>query len=156
MKNTLIAILLSILALPVIAQKENDKIEALRVAFFTEKLNLTAEESSEFWVRHNEHESQLSEIREQKKEVGSHVKNLDSMTEDEIRRDLELVRDLDILEAEIRTEFLLDCINILDAPRAGKIPFLEREFRKAILEKRRGNDGRSQNGRPHGPPPGRR
>lgn len=156
MKNIILTSLFAVLCLPALAQKDNNKIESLRVAFFTEKLNLTTEESSEFWIRHNEYESSLEKLKEQKKEIGSHIKNLDSMSDEEIRREIETVRDLDILEAEVRTDFILDCINILDAQRAGRLPQLEREFRKAIIEKRRGNDGRPPHGRPpHGAPQGR-
>lgn len=154
MKNLIITLLIAAISVPALAQKE--KLETLRISFFTEKLNLTSEESSEFWVRYNEYESQLKEIRDQKKELGSHIKNLDSMTEGEIRKDIEAVRDLDILESEIRTDFVLDCFTILDPQRAGKLPILEREFKKAILDKRRGNSNRPPHGPPHGRPQGGR
>jgi hypothetical protein len=81
---------------------------------------------------------------------GSDIKNLNTMSDKEIRKDIENFRNLEILETEVRTAFILDCFEIIGAQRAGKLPIPEREFRKAVIDRRRGNNNRTPHGRPGG------
>lgn len=146
MRKLVITSVLTLATVSLLAQdpgkhNENNKLAALRIAFFTERLELTTEESSTFWIRFNEYESDLKQIKEKKKELGPHHKNIDDMSEAQIKKDIEAIREIDINEIDIRTEFILDCFSILDAQRAGKLPLLEREFRKAIVNKMN-KDGR--------------
>jgi len=44
---------------------KREKIEALRVAFITQKLNLTADESQKFWPVYNEYQDKLRTARQE-------------------------------------------------------------------------------------------
>ena len=59
---TLLAItLFSLLSLQ--AQEGNDKIESLKIAYITKRLQLTPEESQKFWPVYNQYEAEKKQIR---------------------------------------------------------------------------------------------
>ena len=60
----------------------------------------------------------------------------ESLSDKELEENVILMGDLLIQEIELNRAFILECFNILDAERATKIPFLERQFRERIKERR--------------------
>lgn len=148
MKQLALTFTLVLLTLPVFAQGPGghhgpggpggkEKLDALRIAFFTEKLNLTPEESSVFWARFNELEAEMKQIHEERKALKPNFKEIQSKSDSEIRDKINAVKNLEIREIELKTKFTLDCFDILDAQRAAKLPILEREFKRAIVEQKK-------------------
>ncbi len=58
-----IFIFLFVLSNTSIAQRDKDKIEALRMNFITKKLDLTINESEKFWPIYNEYNDKLKAIK---------------------------------------------------------------------------------------------
>lgn len=55
----------------VFAQKGNDrgdKVQALKIAFLTQKLQLTSDEAEKFWPVYNQYENELAKIRAKNKD----------------------------------------------------------------------------------------
>ena len=48
--------------------KQGEKVEALRIAYITEKLQLTAAEAQVFWPIFNEHQAKVKSIRQKAKD----------------------------------------------------------------------------------------
>ena len=64
MKKVILFMVLSIVGIAtLIAQGNNDKIEALKVAFITKRLNLSPEESQKFWPIYNQYEAEKKQNR---------------------------------------------------------------------------------------------
>jgi len=139
--NTL---LLLLTAFPAIAQdasqdrgqEKADKIKPLFTAFLTEKLEMTVDESMMFWSAHNDLETEREAIRNEKNELRKKPKEKESLSDKELKENVIQMGDLLIQEIELNRAFILECFNILDAERATKIPFLERQFRERIKERR--------------------
>ena len=141
MKNLITNTLLVLLsAFPAIAQdasqEKADKIKPLFTAFLTEKLDMTVDESLIFWAAHNELEKARETIRNEKKELRKKPNEKESLSDKELEENVIQMGDLLIQEIELNRAFILECFNILDAERATKIPFLERQFRERIKERR--------------------
>jgi hypothetical protein len=141
MKNLITNTLLVLLsAFPAIAQdasqEKADKIKPLFTAFLTEKLDMTVDESLIFWAAHNELEKARETIRNEKKELRKKPNEKESLSDKELEENVILMGDLLIQEIELNRAFILECFNILDPNRAAKIPFLERQFRERIKERR--------------------
>ena len=145
MKNLIANTLLLLLtAFPAIAQdasqdrgqEKADKIKPLFTAFLTEKLEMTVDESKIFWAAHNELETEREAIRNEKNELRKKPNEKESLSDKELKENVIQMGDLLIQEIELNRAFILECFNILDAERATKIPFLERQFRERIKEKR--------------------
>ena len=139
--NTL---LLLLTAFPAIAQdasqdrgqEKADKIKPLFTAFLTEKLEMTVDESMMFWAAHNDLETAREAIRNEKNELRKKPKEKESLSEKELKENVIQMGDLLIQEIELNRAFILECFTILDPYRAAKIPFLERQFRERIKERR--------------------
>jgi len=139
--NTL---LLLLTAFPTIAQDTSqeksqvkaDKIKPLFTAFLNEKLEITVDESIIFWAAHNELETEREAIRNKKNELRKKPNEKESLSDKELEENVIQMGDLLIQEIELNRAFILECFNILDAERATKIPFLERQFRERIKERR--------------------
>ena len=139
--NTL---LLLLTAFPTIAQDTSqeksqvkaDKIKPLFTAFLNEKLEITVDESIIFWAAHNELETEREAIRNEKSELRKKPNEKELLSDKELKENVIRMGDLLIHEIELNRAFILECFNILDAERATKIPFLERQFRERIKERR--------------------
>ena len=141
MKNLIANTLLLLLtAFPTIAQDASqdkaDKIKPLFTAFLTEKLEMTVDESMIFWAAHNELETKREAIRNEKNELRKKPNEKESLSDKELEENVIQMGDLLIQEIKLNRAFILECFNILDPNRAAKIPFLERQFRERIKERR--------------------
>src|SRR5690606_1178834 len=84
-KIKIIAPLLFLVAtLSLSSQEKQDweKIKSLKVAFITEKLELTPKEAQSFWPIYNEHQSKKEGFfRIERFEIGAEIKNLDALSD---------------------------------------------------------------------------
>jgi hypothetical protein len=146
-KSTILSLLLFI-GVGLFAQSTTDreeKIRSLRVAFITDKLKLTPEESQAFWPIYNELESK-------KKQLGIHGRgeqSFDLLNDNEIEKWLDdrLVAEQTMLD--LKKEFIAKLKTILPIRKVAKLHQTEMEFRKTLLHmtrektgERRGHGGR--------------
>ncbi|MEO7316579.1 MAG: hypothetical protein ABIW47_15420 [Ginsengibacter sp.] len=125
MKKYLLLIFALCSFLMVNAQKrgggESDKIQALKIAFITQKLDLSASEAQIFWPVYNQYDDE--------------VKNLKRTNNgDVIERDEKLLN--------IRKKYKVQFEKILGADRANKLYNVEGEFRSVLIKqlKNKGNN----------------
>ncbi|MCX7955335.1 MAG: hypothetical protein N3A01_09150 [Bacteroidales bacterium] len=88
MKNVLY-ILLCFVTIILYGQKKPfcehyEKIKAQKVAFLTNRLDLTVEEAQKFWPLYNEYENKKKELFNSEIEIMDKVKDIDKMTEKDI------------------------------------------------------------------------
>lgn len=144
---------LTALAQPGTGHPNRDKMQAQRVAFITNNLNLTPDEAKVFWPVYNEYETKRQEIvktfrqQNQAKRVDP-----DQLSEKEA---LELA-DNQIIEAQklldLRKEYHIKFKQVLPAKKILKLYDSEREFQKMLIDHLRdkpapGNGPRGGQGR---------
>ena len=145
MKKLLFTILLITHAMaPALSQKNisndeksqrKEKIETLKIAFFTKKLELTPEESALFFARQNDLEESISVLKKEYKHL--RTKNDDDFLSDkEYALGVTQRAEFKKQEIDLNSSFILECFDILDAKRAIAIPEIKKNFRKEILAKR--------------------
>lgn len=105
------------------AQKKGggeDKIKALKIAFITQKLDLTASEAQKFWPVYNVYDEEVIKLR----------KNNNG---DVIERDEKLLN--------IRKKYKVQFEKIIGAERTNKLYTVEGEFRNVLIKqlRNRGN-----------------
>ena len=145
MKKLLFTTLLIAFAIaPALSQKNvskdersqrKEKIETLRIAFFTEKLEMTTEESTAFFARQNDFEESISDLKKEYKHLRT-KKDDDSVSDKEYALGVTQRAEFKKKEIDLNSSFILDCFDILDAKRAIAIPEIKKNFRKEILAKR--------------------
>lgn len=115
-------------------QSKEERIKALKVAFITEKLELTSKDSEKFWPIYNAHEKSEREIRA----TGRPNKMVDEMSEAEavafINARLSAEKEL----YNLNKQYVDDMKNIITSQQMAKLLLLDREFKRKMLENIRG------------------
>ena len=114
-------------------QQPKENIEAMKVAFITRKLNLTAEEAKTFWPVYDEFEARKKELNQAA--VSKYQKILtDSLTE---KQATDLI-DQQIIQAQkmldLRKEYLLKFKQILPSKKIAKLYDAEKSFRRLLMK----------------------
>ena len=145
MKKLLFTTLLIAFAIaPALSQKNvsndeksqrKEKIETLRIAFFTEKLEMTTEESTAFFALHNNLEESIADLKKEYKHLRT-KRDDDSISDKEYALGVTQRAEFKKQEIDLNSSFILECFDILDAKRAIAIPEIKKNFRKEILAKR--------------------
>jgi hypothetical protein len=152
MKNLKIFFLLffSIASLSINSQEKRpnkEKIKELKIAFLTEKLDLSVEEAEKFWPVYNKHDDVLRKIRtEEHSKIRKKIKNagsLDNITNADAEK---LVKDKLELEARLLKEneaFITALSTFLPYQKILKFNIAEREFgRKLLARYKRGRNNK--------------
>jgi Spy/CpxP family protein refolding chaperone len=135
-------------------EKKKEKIEAIKVAYLTEELELTVAESQAFWPVYNELQNKEQELREQQR---SSLKKLsgDDRSEKEVEKILYSFADTHIAIEELRKSYLEDFIDVIGAKKTAKLLRAEKEFGRRMMERMKGKDRPRDKGRRPGPDGGR-
>lgn len=111
-----------------------DRMEALRIAFFTEALSLTPEEAEVFWPVMREEREKMEAHRAQMDSLQTALDAADEMSDEEAFAHLEALADLRLEDITMKNQMLLTIANTLGPQRALEIPKLEERFRRRIIE----------------------
>lgn len=155
MKNIVFLSLLVILAnFSATAQpgERKEKMEAFRVAFFTEKLNLTPEEAKNFWPIMDEYRDARQKLHGQLYDD----KDIDSMTDAEVEQFINRSVEFDQKELDLKKDFLFKMRKVLPARKVARLQGIERDFKEELLKKIRKQAARNEGGGPAPGPGGRR
>ena len=163
-KNTAFVFLLSLLSVVAFAQPDDEpqdgqrkeKLDALKRAYITDKLELTYAEAEKFWPVFNEYEKKRNALRKELADLNEKA-NSETITDKELLETIDAVDKKRREEIDLDTKFLKDCLPILGAKKVATLSRLERDFRKkmmeALKERRQNRQGgqRGSGGRPRGP-----
>lgn len=144
MKNLLFFLWVILIPFSGVAQKgdkEKGEIEALKIAFITDELNLTPEEAQEFWPVYNEY-TEKWEAQRSKMHCGIYdrMDNLETMSEADAEELLKDYMDLREQESEWRKNYVRDLKKVISAKRIMMLKKAEYEFHKKLLKEYRSGE----------------
>jgi hypothetical protein len=117
------------------AQNGMDKIKSLKIAFITERLNLSSDEAAVFWPVYNEHEDAIEKLRmRERTEVRARLQNFQNISDQEIQS---LMDDFLALENERNNRnmaFLKKMNNLISARKTFLLIKAEDDFKKRLLQ----------------------
>ncbi len=135
MKKLFYIVLFAVLSFSSFAQggAKKEKIEALRVAFITEQLNLTTDESQKFWPVYNEYQDKLKAARREFKALPN------TFATDKDAQDF---LDAELLfkqrEVSLFKEYYDKFKKVLPVKKVAQLRRAEEEFKKALIEQLKG------------------
>lgn len=143
MKSIITLLLSFIFLLPAMAQDEaelpkdaraREKIIAARIAYITEKLNLTPAEAEKFWPIYNEFDEKRKEIRTEAKQVRQ---NPDPSRSAEENQKAALAQQHEFRQKELNLEkdYSTRLLNVVSAQKVMSLPKAEKDFRTILLKK---------------------
>jgi AraC-like DNA-binding protein len=142
MKNLLIVCLI-LSSFSLFAQKKESKdekkqrIEAARVSFITKKLELTPEESKEFWPVINEMETKIKTSRKALKDRFKKMKQEDEKIDEKTYQKLiEDMHEQQISILEIKNEYVQKIASIIGYEKTFRFEHqVQREFKKQLMDR---------------------
>lgn len=136
MKKLSFILLFSITTIMLFGQKrgeKSEKIEAYRVAFFTQKLDLTADESKAFWPVYNDYQKELRELRKAERQLNRG--NYGEMSDQELEEAIEKRFELRQKQLDLEKQYYKKFKAVLPMKKLAKLPRTERAFRSELLKK---------------------
>ncbi len=124
-----------------------ERVEAQRIAFITQKLELSPEESEKFWPVYNA----FKQAQEEKRKSIRPDKPISDLTDEEAKSLISRQLDAEAEMVDLKRDFMADVMEILPPRRAMRLNMIEAEFNRGVLErlqemrKRQGGQGPGRN-----------
>lgn len=114
------------------------KIQAQRVAFFTEQLNLTPSEAEKFWPVYNEYDTKRAKLSaEETRLINIFKENKASMSDKDIDNNIKKIFDTRKSITSLNEEYYQKFRKVLPARKVMKLIITETQFRVWLLNKLR-------------------
>ncbi|PHN03895.1 hypothetical protein [Flavilitoribacter nigricans] len=119
-----------------------DRVQAQRVAFITEKIDMTSKEAEKFWPVFNEYEREERKIR---KRYQSDMRRVIDMSNEEAKQFLESRFDMEQELLDLKRQYFLRLADIISPRKLAGFNRADREFKKLLLNRIRANRRRGRN-----------
>jgi len=143
-KNILVVLFLLFSTTLMFGQRRPDKekIKSLKVAYITERLNLTSSEAQEFWPIYNAHEEKMESFREQERSgIYSKIRDMETLNDNEVERLLEDLIALQESKQNANSQFLKDIRTVISAKKTFILLKTENGFKRRLLQQYRQKQG---------------
>ncbi len=120
----------------VIAQ-DKDKVEAFRVSFITQKINLSSPEAQSFWPLYNEYNDKIKSLRKSFRKSYGNVTEFasDKDADDYLNAELKLKQS----ELDTQKEYFEKFKKVLGSKKTGMLRKAEDDFKREIIKTIKGN-----------------
>jgi Skp family chaperone for outer membrane proteins len=113
-----------------------EKIEAMKVGFITQKLDLTSEEAQKFWPVYNRFAEEMEKSRKDfRGKMMEEVKDVDLMTDAEANKALNDMIAYKTSEVELFKKYNQEFKKVLPTKKVVKLYLAEQEFKRELLRK---------------------
>lgn len=132
----IIIIVLTLLPHLMMAQGVRDKkeqIEAMRVAFITKQLDLTAREAQQFWPVFNEYQDKLEAMRKSRRKENK-LSQPETMTDKEAETFVDNEIDFRVKEADLQKQYFARFKIALPIKKAALLIKAEDDFKRELLK----------------------
>lgn len=142
MRHAVVYALIFLFALPVMAQKrekseyDKEKLESAKVAFITQRLDLSPEQAEKFWPAYNQHSK---EKRSLMREIDRLVKEDEEITD--VRAAAVIERRFEIQQQILDSEraFMKNIVKIISPVQAVKLDDVNKDFARHIYRMQKRN-----------------
>lgn len=145
MRKLAIYVLMFLLALPAMAQKgdksdyDKEKLESAKVAFITQRLDLSPEQAEKFWPVYHQHNKQKRSLM---KEIDGLAEKGEGMTNEEATGLMERKFEIQQEILDLEKEFLKKIVKVISPVQAIKLDDVNKDFARHIyrMQKRNKNE----------------
>jgi hypothetical protein len=115
------------------SQGNRDKIKTLKIAFITEKLDLSEQEAQKFWPVYNAFEEENFKFRKQSFETKKNI-DFETLKEEEAIAILKDMRSFETKRITLKNNFIDDLSKILPAKKIILLERAEDDFKHKMFE----------------------
>jgi hypothetical protein len=117
----------------VVAQPDHSKIKDLKVAYFTEKLQLTPSETDKFWKIYNQYEAERQSLKKSSKKPEG--QKISEMSDAQIDQLINSTLDKKEKEAALQKKYFVEFKKVLPPQKVVKLLYIEEQFRQFLFKK---------------------
>ena len=144
--------MLSFQCMQVNAQRDGDRherIQAMKIAYITERLELSPAEAEKFWPVYNDYNSKKAKVLQDIRRVRRHyIENHENMNEEEHLELLEKFIKLQKEDADLLPSYQEKFIEVLPPKKVMKLYIAEIQFKNYLLQKLRDHQGQVHENKP--------
>ncbi|MCE2495639.1 MAG: hypothetical protein J4F31_03515 [Flavobacteriales bacterium] len=122
-----------------------EKVEAKKIAFITERLDLSPEQAQKFWPVYNEFQDKLNEARKDQLEIirpsRDEPNRTSQMSDEELAKMMEMRFDLEQKELNLKVEYHKRFLKVLETRQVARLYTAEHEFKRFLFEEMRSERG---------------
>lgn len=126
-----------------VGPRAQEKIEAFKIGFFTEKLQLTTEESKAFWPLFNQFENDREALKEKYDLDG---KKLELLSDKDVESAILQHLDMEDQLVKLRRDYTKRFMEVLPIRKVAMLQRIDTEFKRALLEEIKKRRENRQNG----------
>ena len=106
-------------------QQKTEKVQALKIAFITQKLELTSDEAQRFWPVYNRYETEIRQVMTDNKLSGDAIDNEEKVL-------------------NVKKRYKSEFIKVIGQPKTNTLFNSEREFRGVLMRQLKNKQGHKQ------------
>ncbi len=110
------------------------RIQNAKIALITNRLNLTTEQSQQFWPVFNEFEARKMETRQAIRQLNAETSNL-TASDDKILADLREMMSLRQKEVDLDKEYMNRFLKVINVRQLAELYKTEQQFTRMLIEK---------------------
>ena len=115
-----------------------DKIKTLKIAFLTERLDLSSKEAQDFWPIYNSYEDEREKLRNKaNNDIRNKLKNTENLSEADAAKLLNLYLANEEEEEELDKKFLLNVKKVISAKKTLLLLRSEEDFKRQLIKQYR-------------------
>lgn len=142
-KNSTFIISLFLITTALFAQKEDgkrEKLQALKIAHLTQKLDLSPKEAEVFWPVYNAFDAEMHAIRKEKRQFRKHA-DIGTMDEKAIRQFTDRTIALKQKELDLAKAYHEKFKQVLPIKKVALLYIAQETFKRDLLQKMRNHPG---------------
>ncbi|MEH6535720.1 MAG: sensor of ECF-type sigma factor [Psychroserpens sp.] len=135
MKKTLITLFFIALTVSVFGQRKErqERIKALKIAFITDKLELSETEAQKFWPVYNAIEEQKNMLRKEAQKMRKDL-NFESLTDEQAKKLIKDMLGLENRKHNLHSKQINDLLKVIPAKKIILLKVVEDQFNKRMFE----------------------
>ena len=127
--------IIATISLNAMAQK-GERLEAMKIGFITERLNLSSEEAKVFWPVYNKFTEDLKKLRQSTKgKIADEMADMPAMTDTEAEKVLNDMVNFKINEADLLKKYATEFKKVLPIKKVVLLFKAENDFKRELLKK---------------------
>ena len=124
----LLIAVLTLLCSSVLFSQENT--DSLHFNYLNSSLSLNEKEQSHFWDRYDKMQQEQAQIKTHQRDLKKSLMFAFAKSDEEIKAIIDQIAEQDLLKVRLKRDFIIDCVDYLDAERAIKFSIYEKKFKK--------------------------
>ncbi|MBM77644.1 MAG: hypothetical protein CL846_04120 [Crocinitomicaceae bacterium] len=117
---------------------KNETRESRKIAFFTNKMQLTVEESQNFWPIVNEMDAELKALKKEQKEKLTPIKEKENVSDEDLEKLMDMKMEMSKKQLDIKIKYHGKFKDVLPIKKVAKYYEATKEFKK-LQAKRKEN-----------------